>query len=185
MSNINLLPWRDELKTKKKKMFFLFLGLSCIFILGISYLGKLYADSLIGAQNQRNEYLQVQNVILDRRIADVRQIKKEKEELERRILLIQKLEDKRNYATHLFNILPQIVPTGIYLNSITFANGQVDVQGMSESNNRLTKMTRNIEGSDWLGDAYISSIVSGPTKPIKLSQFVMKFIVIPEEKGEE
>lgn len=185
MSNINLLPWRDELKKKKKKIFLIVLGLSAVLILGISYLGKLYVDALIGAQNQRNQYLQVQNTILDRRIKDVRQIKKEKEELERRILLIQKLEDKRNYATHLFNILPQVVPTGIYLRSITFANEQVDVQGMSESNNRLTTMTRNIENSAWLGNAYISSIVSGPTQPIKLSQFVMKFVIIPEKEGGE
>jgi type IV pilus assembly protein PilN len=185
MSNINLLPWRDELKKKKKKMFLIFLGLSAVLILGVSYLGKVYVDALIGAQNQRNEYLQVQNTILDRRITDVRQIKKEKEELERRILLIQKLEEKRNYATHLFNSLPQVVPTGIYLKSITFANEQVDLKGMSESNNRLTKMTRNIDSSDWLGEAYISSIVSGPTEPLKLSQFVMKFVVIPERKGGE
>lgn len=185
MSNINLLPWRDELKKKKKKMFLIFLGLSSVLILGISYLGKLYVDALIGAQNQRNQYLQAQTTILDRRIADVRHIKKEKAELERRIILIQKLEEKRNYATHLFNILPQVVPTGIYLKSITFANGQVDVKGMSESNNRLTTMTRNIDSSDWLRDAYISSIVSGPTKPIKLSQFVMKFVVIPEKKAGE
>lgn len=185
MSNINLLPWRDELKKKKKKMFLIFLGLSAVLILGVSYLGRVYVDLLIDGQNQRNQYLQVQTLILDKRIAAVRQIQKEKAELERRINLIQKLEEKRNYATHLFNILPQVVPTGIYLNRITFANGQVDVNGMSESNNRLTKMTRNIDSSAWLEEAYISSIVSGPTKPIKLSQFVMKFAVVPEKKAGE
>jgi len=185
MSNINLLPWREELKNKNKQMFFVFLGLSAAVILGISYVGKLYVDSLIDTQQQRNQYLQAQTLILDRRIADVRKIKKEKAELERRINLIKKLEEKRNYATHLFNILPEVVPAGIYLKSLTFADGQVDVKGMSESNNRLTKMTRNIDSSDWLGDAYISSIVSGPTKPIKLSQFVMKFVVISEKEAGE
>jgi type IV pilus assembly protein PilN len=185
MSNINLLPWRDELKKKKKQMFLIVLGLSSVVVLGISYVGKLYVDALIDAQNQRNQYLQAQTIILDRRIAEVRTIKQEKAELERRINLIQKLEEKRNYATHLFNILPQVVPAGIYLKSLTFANGQVDVNGMSESNNRLTKMTRNIDGSDWLGDAYISSIVAGPTTPIKLSQFAMKFVVVPEKEAEK
>ena len=185
MSNINLLPWRDDLKKKKKKMFLIFLGLSAALVLGISYLGNLYVAALIGAQNQRNQYLQAQTIILDRRIAEVRQIIKEKAELERRINLIQKLEEKRNYATHLFNILPQVVPAGIYLKRITFSDGQVDVNGLSESNNRLTKMTRNIDSSDWLGDAYISSIVSGPTKPIKLSQFAMKFVVISEKEAEK
>jgi len=185
MSNINLLPWRDEYKKKKKTIFMAVLGLSALLILGISFIGKRYVDALIGAQAQRNQYLQTQTIIVDRRIAEIRQIKKEKAELERRIHLIQKLEEKRNYATHLFNILPEVVPPGIYLKNMTFASGQVDVQGMSESNNRLARMTRNIDASGWLGNAYISSIVAGPTKPIKLSNFAMKFSVVAEMKEEE
>ncbi|WP_372881173.1 PilN domain-containing protein [Psychromonas sp.] len=181
MSNINLLPWREEYKKKKKMIFFAILGLSSLLVLGVSYLGKLYIDALIGAQNERNQYLQTQTIILDRRIAEVRDIKKEKAELERRINLIKKLEEKRNYATRLFNILPEVVPPGIYLKSIAFSSDQVDVQGMSESNNRLARMTRNVDGSGWLGNSYISSIVSGPTQPIKLSNFVMKFAVVPEQ----
>ena len=183
MSNINLLPWRDDLKKKKKLQFFVVLLLSSLVVLGLSYAGKLYVDSLIAAQQQRNQFLQTQTIVLDRRIAEINQIKKEKAELERRIKLIQELEEKRNYATHLFNTLVDVVPAGIYLNNVAFANKQVDVKGLSEANNRLAKMMRNIDGSGWLGDSYISSIVSGPSKPIKLSKFAMKFIVVPENNG--
>jgi len=183
MSNINLLPWRDDFKKKKKKVFFCVLMLSALVVLGGSYGGKMYVDTLIAVQQQRNQYLQTQTIILDRRIAEINQIKKEKAELERRIKLIQQLEHKRNYATHLFNTLIDVVPEGIYLNKVVFANEQVDVIGMSESNNRLAKMMRKIDASGWLGDSYISSIVASPSKPIKLSKFAMKFIVVPE-KGE-
>ena len=185
MSNINLLPWRDDLKRKKKNQFFVVLVLSSLVVLAFSYGGKLYVDSLVSAQQQRNQFLQTQTIILDRRIAEVNKIKKEKAELERRIKLIQELEEKRNYATHLFNTLVDVVPAGIYLNNVAFANEQVDVKGMSEANNRLAKMMRNIDGSGWLGDSYISSIIAGPSKPIKLSKFAMKFVVVPESKGEE
>lgn len=183
MSNINLLPWRDDFKKKKKNIFFAVLAVSSIVVLGFSYSGKIYVDYLITVQEQRNQYLQAQTLILDRRIAEISQIKKEKAELERRIHLIQQLEEKRNYATRLFNTLVDEVPAGIYLNNVTFVNAQVDVKGMSESNNRLAKMMRNIDASGWLGDSYISSIVAGPTKPIKLSHFAMKFVVIPQAKG--
>ena len=185
MSNINLLPWRDDFKKRKKKLFFAVLVLSSLVVLAFSYGGKLYVDSLIAAQQQRNQFLQTQTIILDRRIAEISQIKKEKAELERRINLIQQLEEKRNHATSLFNTLADVVPAGIYLNNATFANEQVDVNGMSESNNRLAKMMRNIDSSGWLGDSYLSSIVAGPSKPIKLSKFAMKFIVVPESKGEK
>ena len=185
MSNINLLPWREEYKKQKKIGFFIVLALSSLVVLALSYAGKMYVDSMISAQQQRNQFLQTQTIILDRRIAEIRDIKKEKAELERRINLIQKLEEKRNYATHLFNTLVDVVPTGIYLDNITFVNESVNAKGMSESNNRLARMMRNIDGSGWLGDSNISSIVAGPSKPINLSKFAMKFTVVPEQKEDK
>ena len=185
MSNINLLPWRDDFKKQKRNIFFAVLLLSSCIVLGISYGGKMYVSTLVAEQQGRNEYLQTQSMILDRRIVEIREVKKEKKELERRIKLIQQLEEKRNYATHLLNTLVDVVPSGVYLNNVVFANEQVDVKGTSESNSRLAKMMRNIDGSGWLGDSYISSIVAGPTKPIKLSKFAMKFSVAPEIKGDK
>lgn len=185
MSNINLLPWREGQKKKKKMAFFVMLLLFSLVALGGSYVGKLYVDSLIAAQLQRNQYLQTQTIILDRRIAEIKDIKKEKADLERRIELIQKLEEKRNHATQLFNTLVDVVPTGVYLENVTFVNEQVNVKGMSESNSRLAKMMRTIDSSGWLGDSYISSIVSGPAKPVNLSKFAMKFSVVPETKGDK
>ena len=184
MSNINLLPWRDDFKKKKKNTFFAVLGISSLIILGLSYTGKIYVDLLISRQDERNVYLQDETTKLDRRIAQIQEIKKEKLELERRIKLIQELEEKRNHATHLFNTLVDVVPGGIYLNDVTFADENINVKGMSESNNRLAKMMRNIDGSGWLGESSISSIVAGPSKPIKLSNFAMKFTVIPDTPSE-
>jgi len=183
MSNINLLPWREEHKKKKKNEFFVVLLLSSMVVLGISYGGKVYVDSMIGAQSQRNQFLQTQTIILDRRIAEISEIKKEKKELERRINLIQKLEEKRNYATRLFNTLADTVPAGVYLKSSTFSNDKVVVQGTAESHNRATNMMRNIDSSGWLGDSYLSNIKEGPRKPIKLYNFGMDFKVVPEAEG--
>tara|TARA_R110001583_G_scaffold7720_9_gene37943 strand:- start:29905 stop:30462 length:558 start_codon:yes stop_codon:yes gene_type:complete len=183
MSNINLLPWREEYKKKKKNTFFVVLLLSSLVILGISYMGKMYVDSMISAQNQRNQYLQTQTIIIDRRIAEIRTIKKEKAELERRINLIQKLEEKRNDATRLFNTLADTVPAGVYLLTSSFNNEKVVVQGTAESNNRVTTMMRSIDGSGWLGDSYLRNIKEGPTKPIKLYNFGMDFKVVPEIQG--
>lgn len=180
MSNINLLPWRDEYKKKQKNTFYVVLLLCSLLALGLSYVGKMYIDSMISAQNQRNQFLQTQTIILDRRIAEVKEIKKEKAELERRINLIQKLEEKRNYATRLFNTLADTVPAGVYLKTSSFKSEKVVVQGTAESNNRVTRMMRNIDGSGWLGDSYLRNIKEGPRKPIKLYNFGMDFSVVPE-----
>ncbi|TEW53921.1 pilus assembly protein PilN [Psychromonas sp. RZ22] len=181
MSNINLLPWREDDKKKRKITFFTILGASCLGALAICYVGKMYVDSMIDAQSERNQYLQTQTIILDRRIAEIRNIKAEKAELVRRINLIQHLEAERNTATHLFNTLPVVTPPGVYIDSVNFNNGRVDVRGLTESNGRVSTMVRNVDSSGWLGDASLPSIVTGPTEPIKLFKFSMNFVVLDEQ----
>lgn len=184
MSTINLLPWREEYKKKKKVAFFTLLAVSCLVILSVCYAGKMYVDSMIDAQNARNKFLQTQTVILDRRIAEIRTIKKQKAELVKRIKLIQQLERQRNRPTRLFNTLPEVTPPGVYVNSITFNKKKINIKGLTESNGRVSNMVRNVDNSGWLGDSSLPSIVSGPTKPIKLYKFTMNFSVLPE-KGQK
>ena len=182
MSNINLLPWRENYKQQKKIAFFILLGCSCVVAFGLSFAGKMYVDSLINAQNERNQYLQTQTIILDRRIAEIKEIKKEKAELVRRIDLIQELEQQRNTVTRFFNTLPAVTPPGAYINSINFNKSTISVKGLSDSTGHVSNMVRNVDASGWLGDTSLPSIVSGPTTPIKLYNFSMNFIVLPEDR---
>ncbi|MEI6898011.1 MAG: PilN domain-containing protein [Psychromonas sp.] len=182
MSNINLLPWRENNQKKSRRVFFALFFIISLVVIGISYLGKMYINAMISVQNQRNQYLQTQMIILDRRLADIHHIKKEKALLEGRIHLIQKLEEKRNDATHLFNTLAQEVPTGVYLKMVTFNQGKIVVQGSAESANRLTSMMRNMDSSGWLGDADLRNIKEGSRKPMTLYDFVLEFRVVPEVK---
>ncbi|AGH82481.1 fimbrial assembly family protein [Psychromonas sp. CNPT3] len=183
MSNINLLPWRDAAKKKKKQFFITLLCLSSLLMLSLSYVSMLYVDDLIQTQQQRNNYLKTEMTIIDIRIAKIKNIKKEKKELERRINLIQKLEHKRNGATRLFNILSKEVPEGIYLKKVSFVNNKVLVQGESESYNHVSNMLRKIEASGWLGDVNINSIVTANDTDIKWYQFSMEFKVIGNQRN--
>ena len=179
MSNINLLPWREGVKRKKKTVFFITLITSCVMVLFICYLLGIYINLKIEAQNKRNRFLQTEIFILDKRIAEIDLIKKQKNELERRINLIQQLEQKRNVATRLFNTLSVITPTGVYFTSVSFSNGQIKITGLTESNELVSHLVRNVEKTKWLTDVSLPSIVSGPTKPIKLSKFSINFNAIP------
>lgn len=181
MSHINLLPWRENYKKKKQVAFYILLACTCLVTLMLCYGVKLYIDSMSDAQNTRNQFLQTQTIVLDRRIAEIRKIKEEKAELVRRIELIQKLEQQRNLITRFFNTLPTVTPSGVYMNSITFKDSMVDVKGVSESTGRVSTMVRSVDNTGWLGDASLPSIVSGAVTPIKLYNFSMNFIVLPEK----
>ena len=181
MSNINLLPWREKEKRKQKRIFFITLLMTCLLVLVLCYLAKNYIGLRIEAQNIRNQFLQNEVLLLDKNIAEINLIKQKKHELERRINLIQQLELKRNTTTRLFNSLPEITPAGVYITSVNFSKNVISMTGLTESNEQVSDMVRKVEEANWLTDVSLPSIVSGPSKPIKLSKFSINFKVLTKQ----
>ncbi|WP_432454731.1 MULTISPECIES: PilN domain-containing protein [unclassified Agarivorans] len=187
MSNINLLPWREELKAKQRRDFWLSLGVAAGLTLFASFGVQNYYTSLQNKQLARNQYLETEIAVLDQQIGEIRKIKEQKKSLNERISLIQKLQESRNVPTKIFNILPLISPAGVYLDSLTFQNSLISLDGKSEANYRVASLMRNIEQKTWLGSPKISSIVALSNKQadMELSKFQLEFVVklgLPSEK---
>lgn len=181
MSNINLMPWREERKRRQHQKFLLvsiFAGLMCA---AASYGVKAYVDGLVADQQERNRFLTVQIAVVDNRLEELNAIRAKRKSLELRIGIIQDLQRSRNTPTELLNAMKNIVPAGIYVEQVRFAKKEINISGKTESNNRISETLRNIEGSEWLGNGYLSSIVAADKNPFNLSNFVMKFFIQPEE----
>jgi len=175
VSNINLLPWREEAKKRKERAFWGTLLLCAVLTLGIGLLVNLYVQSEIDDQRERNRYLSTEIAKLDAKIGEIRKLRQQKAALEERIDLIRQLQARRNLATQLFNIFPELVVPGIYLSKVELNDSRIKVQGKSEANSRLAEMMRNIARAPWLGHASISSIVAADDRPLSLSRFDMQF----------
>ena len=178
MSNINLLPWREATKQRQKSQFLIMLGggalAAALLVLVVNF---LYQQS-ITRQEGRNQYLQTEIAQLDAKIGEINQLKVRRAELIERMRLIDQLQQSRNLAVHLYDALPSLVTTGVYLDSLSYKNAQVDVVGKTEAHSRVANMMRLIDKSGWLGQTTISSIFASDSKPITLSQFSMMFKVL-------
>ncbi len=187
MSNINLLPWREERKQKENRQFLAGSVLAGLMCAAASFGVKVYIDGLVADQQERNRFMQVQIAVVDQRLEELNAIRAKRKSLELRIGIIQDLQRSRNTPTELFNSMKDIVPAGIYVEQLRFAGKEINVSGKTESNNRISETLRNIDGSDWLGNGYLSSIVAAEKDPFNLSNFVMKFFIQPlqteENKG--
>ena len=178
MSNINLLPWREATKQRQKSQFLIMLGggalASALLVLLVNF---LYHQS-ITRQEGRNQYLQTEIAQLDAKIGEINQLKIRRAELIERMRLIDQLQQSRNLAVHLYDALPSLVTTGVYLDSLSYKNAQGDVVGKTEAHSRVANMMRLIDKSGWLGQTTISSIFASDSKPLTLSQFSMMFKVL-------
>lgn len=185
MPHINLLPWREAARQEAKKRFVT----SLVAVVVISFVAMFALSMFYGAlkdgQNKRNNYLSSEITVLDRRIAEIRELDKKKESLEKRMRLIEELQSSRNLGTQIMDEVAKIVPSGVYFTTLKRKGNAIQVTGKSESNNRLSTMIRQVEGSYLLENATLQVIVAGEEETRLLSDFNMNFNVKPfDEIGE-
>ncbi len=148
---INLLPHRAAKRRQRKQSFFV--GLGGFALLGALIVGIWYSVLLqmTSAQESRNSFLNAEIARLDAQIKDIATLRTEIEALKARQRAVEDLQTDRNVPVHLLDELVRQTPEGVYLTSIR-QNGQVvAVNGVAQTNERVSELLRNtLYNSEWL-----------------------------------
>lgn len=196
MAKINLLPWREELRKQKQKDFVYSIVLSVL--VGFIIVGSIhtYMKGLKTYQEKRNQKLQNEIVLLDKKIIEIKDIEDKKKKLLAKIDLIHKLQESRPEIVHLFDEIPKTTPDGIFLTKFSQNGPDLIFEGKSQSNARISAFMRAIEASPWLQTPTLN-VIQSQTKQSndkteadteKLSDFTLhaqqgKQNVEPENRG--
>jgi type IV pilus assembly protein PilN len=164
MTKINLLPWREDRRKQKQKEFINAMELSAL--IGVIIVGLIHSSiqGLKAYQGQRNQLLQNEIILLDKKIIEIKDIEAKKKQLQVKIDLIQQLQESRPEAVHLFDEIPKITPDGVFLTKFTQNGAELIFEGKSESNARISAFMRAIESSLWLQKPSLS-VIKLPDKP--------------------
>ncbi len=176
MPRINLLPWRAELRKQRQREFVTLVGLTALAMAGVVALAHFQVESWIEGQNARNAFLDAEIAKLDKKIQEIKDLEKEKENLLARMRIVEQLQTSRPEVVHLFTELVQTLPEGVFLTGISQKDRTVTLDGMAQSNARVSSFMRNIDNSAWLGVPDLKRIQSVARKEAaaqKLSQFQM------------
>ena len=179
MSRINLLPWREERRTMRKKQFLSGLGVAAFIGAGTVGLVHMYFDTLISNQNNRNTYIEQEISALDSKITQIKELEKEKNSLIARMHAIETLQTSRPLVVHLFDELVTSMPEGIYFNEIEQKDEVLTIHGTAQSNARVSNLMRNLEASEWLTGAKLEVIESKDKKKDRFNNFILKINQIP------
>ncbi|WOT05099.1 PilN domain-containing protein [Shewanella youngdeokensis] len=182
MANINLLPWREEAREKKKRDYTGVLALVFLVSGLMVYLSLMAIDVLSSNQKARNSYLQTEIHVLDNQISEITEIRTRKKDIERRTEIILGLQQSRNLPTHVLDELVRIVPAGIYLSSIEKKGSMLWIEGRSESNNNVANMMRKVKTSVWLQDPNMQSIVAQNEELRQLQRFTLRVTIADHEQ---
>ena len=162
MAHINLLPWRDWERERKKKEF---LGnLAGVVVLGVAlvFLGGWMLDNNIDHQNARNKFLEDRIVDLDKKIAEIADLEKQRASLQERMQLIQELQGNRPVIVRVFDEMVRTLSKGVHYQKLSLAGTTLTVEGTAESNNRISSLMRNLDESAWFESPNLRSIKEDP-----------------------
>ena len=150
MARINLLPWREEQRRQLTKQFVSRLFLCAVLTAVVVFYGWFHIGGLIDYQNSRNRYLQGQIQTLQAQLEEIKELESTKERLLARMDVIQTLQTRRPQIVHLFHELASTLPDGVFLSGIKQSQNAVTLEGLAESNARVSAYMRNLDASSWL-----------------------------------
>lgn len=161
-TKINLLPWRAELREQRKKDFLTILAGFAVVGLLVFAVWYLALQSLMDVQKQRNQKLQSEIVLLDKKVEEINNLKKKRSEMIDRMKVIQSLQGTRPLIVHIFDEVVRKQPDGLYFSRIERKDNKIFIKGTAESNNRVSSLMRDMEKSEWFQNPILTKVQANP-----------------------
>lgn len=158
---INLLPHREAARKRRKQMFQTTMLLS--FVGGLLIAGLIYSmlQSMIADQQAKNGVLQSEIKVLEKQIVEIAGLENEITALRARQKAVEDLQSDRNLPVHLLHELVAQLPDGVFITSLKQDGQVISMQGMAQSNERVSEMLRNLaENTPWFSKPELTEIVA-------------------------
>lgn len=185
MTRINLLPWREIRRKEQRRQFFsVAAGASILMGMIVLYI-HIHVSGLITAQEQRNKYMRDEIAAVDAKIAEIKSLETKKQQLLARMNIIQELQTRRPEIVHIFDELVRAVPAGLYLTRISQQGDNIVIEGVAESNARVSAFMRNLDGSEWFVAPRLDVIEADAKSATRSSVFKLTVRQESRQKGTE
>jgi type IV pilus assembly protein PilN len=179
---INLLPHREERRKQRKRAFFVGLGVAAGFGLLVAGLWYGALQQMTQAQQARNNFLRDEITKLEAQIKDIATLRSEIDSLKARQGAVENLQLNRNVPVHLLDELVRLTPEGIYLGGIKQTDSAVLVNGVAQTNERVSEFLRNAQSnSPWFDRMELLEIkavtqppVAGSREQRRLFEFALR-----------
>jgi type IV pilus assembly protein PilN len=184
MIRINLLPHREEKRKERRQQFFVVTGL--MVALGMGVVGLVHAINAgnIDSQDARNRVFKQEIARLDEEIKEIEGIREEINRLLTRKQVIESLQSERAETVHLFNELAARVPEGIYLTSVKQTGKRITLNGVAQSNARVSLMMSQLNESPFLQNSEVVRIVADRGKNQRFGVYNFEVNVYIERSAE-
>ena len=188
---INLLPHREAARKRRREAFNATLAGSALFGLLIGAAVYLWYQTQISDQQAKNTFLQQQIQKLENEIKEIATIESEITALRARQKAVEDLQADRNLPVHLLNELVKQLPDGVYITSMRQQDQVVSIQGVAQSNERVSELLRNLSNNTpWLARPELIEIVAAnmaltPRDQRRVSNFNLRVTLVRSSEAQK
>jgi type IV pilus assembly protein PilN len=188
---INLLPHREVARKRRRDIFNVSLGASALVGGLIAGMVFVWYQGQISDQQGKNQLLQTEIKRFDDQIKDIAGLEAEIAALRARQQAVEDLQADRNMPVHLLTEIVQQLPDGVYIASMKQENQSVTLQGVAQSNERVSELLRNLgNNSPWFIKPELVEIVSGsvaltPKEQRRVSNFTIRVNLVRATEAEK
>jgi type IV pilus assembly protein PilN len=185
MTCINLLPWREIRRKEQQRQFFSIAAGAAVLMGLIVFYIHIHVGGMIELQSTRNKFLEDEIVKVEAKIVEIETIEATKEQLLARMNIIQQLQTRRPAIVHVFDELAKAVPSGMYLTNISQQGKLLVIEGVAQSNARVSAFMRNLDASDWFTSPRLEVIEADSKDLARTSHFKLAVSQVASEGDAE
>ena len=174
MAHINLLDWRHEQREQRKQQFAVMAGAGVAIAGLVVFAAMTYMNQSIQHQKDRNQLLKTEITAVERKIKEIEELERVKDNLLARMRVIEQLQASRSATVHFFDEIVNTLPEGVFLTSIKQTGANVAISGIAESNGRVSTYMKNLEASPWFKEPKLVVIKSTEENRVRRSQFELQ-----------
>ena len=173
MPRINLLPWREAERKKRQREFGVAMAGAVVAGILVVLSTMFVYSNMIDNQKDRNDRLIAEIAELEKSIAEIDGLERQKERLLARMDIIEQLQKSRPEIVHLFDEVARQLPEGVYLTGLKQTGSRVEMRGVAQSSTRVSALMRQIDASDWMSDPEVERVETTQSGASRQSEFVV------------
>lgn len=168
---INLLPWREARRRRQRRQLWTAIVVICIVAASVFATAWWTQSEEISFQTSRNAYLLREIRKVQTQLEEIDQIKQRKKALVARMTIIRQLQQEKVGIVRTLDNLVRALPEGLYFVSAKRSRGSFNLEGVAQSNARVSELMLNLNSSVSFGDSHLEVIRIGNIDETQTSRF--------------
>jgi type IV pilus assembly protein PilN len=177
MIRINLLPYREKEKIEDITRQIMVIGIT--FVVFVLALGSFHLYLSMSISSLEENITKQQNELdrLNKIIRDIDLFKTDKALLEKKIAIINTLEENRLAPVRMLDELTTMVPIkDVWLERLSEKGTGITIEGMARNNIAVAHFMKNLAGSTFIKSVDLVSTKEKEVSGIKLQQFIISCV---------